>query len=174
MRLRKQTFLFRKDLCRELTLFYLKARTISMTRKEQLERARELSSSWRLHPRKHPFLFFHLTTFSTQERRFKILSILMVDFSMCTSKMTIKKIPEDCEVYNLFGCFMCSFGSSGEAMGLKVGHDTWRKVGVVFDGFAIAPNPLLNWVQSFVANLKGPNDTRTQLNILLKDGNSRF
>jgi len=67
-----------------------------------------------------------------------------------------------------------SFGNSGELMGLRVGHDLWRKVGVVFDGFAISPNSLLEWVQGFISDLKGPNETKTQLNILAKDGNGEF
>jgi len=59
-------------------------------------------------------------------------------------------------------------------MGLRVGHDMWRKVGVVFDGFSIAPEPLLKWVQRFTSSLNGPNETRTQVNLLMKDGNGKY
>lgn len=51
----------------------------------------------------------------------------------------------------------------------------WRKVGVVFDGFAISPSSLLEWIESFMTDLKGSpsqtSQTKTQLNLLMKDGN---
>lgn len=67
-----------------------------------------------------------------------------------------------------------SFEGSGEALVLRIGGEMWRKVGVVFDGFAVAPSSLLEWIRNFISEQKGSSESKTQLNIFLKDGNGTF
>ncbi|CAL8120113.1 unnamed protein product [Orchesella dallaii] len=65
-----------------------------------------------------------------------------------------------------------NFDDDGEALGMRVGHDFWRKYAVVFDGLAVSPNNLLPWISNAVTGMNRKQDTLAQLNMLMKDGNT--
>jgi len=65
---------------------------------------------------------------------------------------------------------------NGEVLALRIGHDSWPQIAVVFDGFNLSPEKLMIWVETTLRNGKVQSGQKTldggvQLNLIMKDGN---